>query len=230
MMMMMNDGWCSWWMMDDVQYFFPLSGRGGWNSLECLLFEADRRDRRDLRMRARRFSGSNGSRCLCARNSPWEVERANPNMFLFRIWANWISENTNFLVFFHRIFMKVLAISKDGKETLWILISFEEFKSHPTTDLTRYFFFEVPAGTPAKSNIDYIDTKKDGKTMYLLSNMAILGIHVRFRGCIPAKNVVSFSCRFRNNLAIAEIFQYVSLPDILPDFPSRVIRLVLFFV
>ena len=37
--------------------------------------------------------------------------------------------------------MKVLAISKDGKETLWILISFEEFKSHPTTDLTRYRSF-----------------------------------------------------------------------------------------
>ena len=35
--------------------------------------------------------------------------------------------------------------------------------------------------TPPKSNID---TKTDGLQLHLLSNMAILGIHVDFRGCI----------------------------------------------
>ena len=41
--------------------------------------------------------------------------------------------------------------------------------------------------TPPKSNID---TKNDGFRMYLVSNMAILGIHVSFRGCNPYKMAV----------------------------------------
>ena len=55
-------------------------------------------------------------------------------------------------------------------------------------DLITHVQFNVP---PPKSNIN---TKNDGFKMFLLSNMAILGIHVSFQGCNALRTSETILC------------------------------------
>ena len=71
-------------------------------------------------------------------------------------------------------------------EFLWFLVEASRMVSRKHASFMDVFVFSMYGhlGTPQKS---YIDTKKYPKMMvvqmYLLSNMPIWGIHVRFRGC-----------------------------------------------